>query len=165
MQLAKDTFYVTLRNAITFLNPSRSMVIRGVVRPGVLVEENELESAVVPADAFCLRWMDAGLDTRGALTLLIKLRCEIHYETAGSTTASGMDRGRALAEMDRELVMALCGEIQSTPKMDFSTGLAAPSGTRIFWSDPVFSSASVAGDRLKRSAAVEVWSYEEAGEL
>jgi hypothetical protein len=32
------------------------MVLRGVTRPGVLVEENELASAYQPVDAFCLRW-------------------------------------------------------------------------------------------------------------
>ena len=42
MQSAKDTFYVTLRDRLAALNPARTVVVRGMVRPGVLVEENEL---------------------------------------------------------------------------------------------------------------------------
>ena len=45
MQNAKDTFYVTLRDRLAAVNPARTMVLRGVTRPGVLVEENELASA------------------------------------------------------------------------------------------------------------------------
>ena len=56
MQNAKDTFYVTLRDRLAALNPARTMVVRGVTRPGVLVEENELVSAYEPVDVFCLRW-------------------------------------------------------------------------------------------------------------
>jgi hypothetical protein len=42
MQRAKDTFYITLRDRIAALNPARTVLVRGVVRPAVLVEENEL---------------------------------------------------------------------------------------------------------------------------
>ena len=42
MQNAKDTFYEVLRSRLVALNPERTIVLRGVMRPGVLVEENEL---------------------------------------------------------------------------------------------------------------------------
>ena len=45
MQNAKDTFYVTLRDRLAAVNPARTMLVRGVIRPGLLVEENELASA------------------------------------------------------------------------------------------------------------------------
>jgi hypothetical protein len=45
MQNARDTFYVRLRDRLAAVNPARTMVLRGVTRPGVLVEENELASA------------------------------------------------------------------------------------------------------------------------
>ena len=51
MQNAKDTFYELLRGRLAALNPDRTVVVRGVVRPGVLVEENELVSTVNPAAA------------------------------------------------------------------------------------------------------------------
>ena len=46
MQNAKDTFYVTLQSRLAALNPARTIVVRGVVRPGTLVEENELPIGV-----------------------------------------------------------------------------------------------------------------------
>ena len=48
MQNAKDTFYVTLQGRLAALNPARTIVVRGVVRPGTLVDENELPSAWFP---------------------------------------------------------------------------------------------------------------------
>ncbi len=52
MQNAKDTFYVTLQARLAALNPARTMVLRGVTRPGVQVEENELTTAYDPTDVF-----------------------------------------------------------------------------------------------------------------
>ena len=55
MQNAKDTFYLTLQGRLAVLNPARTMVVRGVLRPGTLVDENELPTAFVPLDAFRLQ--------------------------------------------------------------------------------------------------------------
>ncbi len=52
MQNAKDTFYEMLRSRLVALNPERTIVLRGVVRPGVLVEENELLSSTMLPDCF-----------------------------------------------------------------------------------------------------------------
>jgi len=41
MENAKDTFYITLRNRLTSVNPNRTMLLRAVRRPGILVEEAE----------------------------------------------------------------------------------------------------------------------------
>jgi hypothetical protein len=38
MQNARDTFYVALRDRLAAVNPARTMVVRSVVRPGLLVE-------------------------------------------------------------------------------------------------------------------------------
>ena len=59
MQNAKDTFYEMLRGRLAALNPGRTIVLRGVVRPGVLVEENELVSTVVLPDCFRVNWTQA----------------------------------------------------------------------------------------------------------
>ena len=56
MENAKDTFYVALRNRLAVLNPNRTMLLRGVQRPGILVEEAEAVVAMLPADVFVLRW-------------------------------------------------------------------------------------------------------------
>ena len=67
MQNAKDTFYVTLRDRLAAVNPARTMVLRGVTRPGVLVEENELASACGPVNVFCLRWTGLSVDAQGGV--------------------------------------------------------------------------------------------------
>ena len=163
MQRAKDTFYVALRDGVAAANPQRTTVVRGVLRPGVLVEENELPAAVPAADVFRLRWTELAVDTDGTVPMA-KLRCEVVYETAGTAAMSGMDRGRLLAAMDAELMTVLAGETQSAAKMDFSAGTPLPDGTRIFWSDPEFAAVTTAGERLSRVAVVDVWSVEGAGE-
>lgn len=163
MQRAKDTFYVMLRDGVQAANPQRTTVVRGVSRPGVLVEENELPMVVAAADVFRLRWTELAVDAGGTMPLA-KLRCEIVYETAGSAGMSGMDRGRLLAAMDAELVTVLAGETQSAAKMDFSEGSPVPDGTRIFWSDPEFRAAATIAECLGRVATVDVWSVEGAGE-
>ena len=66
VQNAKDTFYEVMRSRVVALNPERTIVLRGVVRPGVLVEENELLSAVVLPDCFRLRWSVAQVDADGS---------------------------------------------------------------------------------------------------
>lgn len=163
MQRAKDTFYVMLRDGVAAVNPQRTTAVRGVLRPAVLVEENELLGGVACTEAFRLRWTELSVDPSGTVPMA-KLRCEIRYETTGTATVGGMDRGRALAAMDGELRTVLSGEIQSAAKMDFSGATPVPEGTRIFWSDPVFGAVAAAVDRLGRVAAVEVWSVEGVGE-
>lgn len=163
MQRAKDTFYVVLRDGVAAANPQRTTVVRGVPRPGVLVEENELPVAVAAADVFRLRWTELAVDAAGTVPMA-KLRCEVVYETAGTTAMSGMDRGRLLSAMDAELVTVLAGGTQAAAKMDFSEGTPVPDGTRIFWSDPAFAAATMTGERLGRVARVDVWSLEGAGE-
>src|SRR5277367_184509 len=139
MQNARDTFYVTLRDRLSAVNPARTMVLRGVMRPGVLVEENELASATVPVNAFCLQWAGLGVDTQGALPLATMV-CEIRYATDGDSGNGGMDRGRLLSGMDAELVASVSASPQSTTKMNY-VGSAGGSGlppvamaTNVFWS-------------------------------
>lgn len=162
MQNAKDTFYVMLQSRLAALNPSRTMVVRGVVRPGILVEENELASASIPPDAFRLQWIGMRVDSAGPLPL-VAMECAIRYATDGSTGSGGMDRGRLLAAMDAELASALRAEPRAVPKQNFAA--ATSTGTNVFWVDPVFGAVSAKGERLERTVTVEVFAYEEAGEL
>lgn len=157
MQRTKDTFYVMLRNGVAAANAQRTVAIRGVLRPAVLVEENELQTATPEAEVFRLRWTDFAVDRSGTVPLA-RLRGEIRYATAGTAELNGLDRGRVLSAMDWELRFALSGDVQSTPKMDFSGATPQPDGTRIFWGDPEFGAATSEGDRLARVAVVEVWS-------
>jgi hypothetical protein len=164
MQNAKDTFYTTLQARLAAVNPSRTMVVRGVTRPAVLVEENELPSDTVPVDAFRLRWTGMKLDTQAALPL-VAMACEIRYATDGNAGNGGMDRGRLLAAMDAELATALAMPPRSVAKMSYTTAPPATLGTKVFWGEATFAATVVTDERLERVATVEVFCYQEAGEL
>lgn len=168
MQNTKDTFYETLRNRLAALNPDRTIVIRGVTRPGTLVEENELVTTTDVPDCFRLRWRPAVVDAKGALPM-IALQCEIAYETAGSALNSGMDRGRALAAMDGELLAALNESPQTIVKTNYAGlafGRAATTmSTSLWWGGVAFGATTIKDDRLARIATVDVMSFEETGEL
>ena len=62
MQNAKDSFYMALRTRLAALNPERTILLRGAVRPGILVEEAEAPFASCPSDVFVLRWLGLGVD-------------------------------------------------------------------------------------------------------
>jgi hypothetical protein len=168
MQNAKDTFYTTLQARLAALNPARQIVVRGVLRPGTLVDENELPSAWTPVDAFRMHWTTLQVTSASPLPW-IAMECVIQYATDGSAGNGGMDRGRLLAAMDAELAAALSTEPHTVPKMNYSAagGGVAPTtmATNVFWADPLFGAASAVGERLERSAMVQVFSYQEAGEL
>jgi hypothetical protein len=168
MQNAKDTFYTTLQSRLAVLNPARQIVVRSVLRPGTLVDENELPSAWTPVDAFRLHWTTLQVTSASPLPW-VAMECVIQYATDGSSGNGGMDRGRLLAAMDAELAAALSAEPHTVPKLNYTAAGAgvAPTtmSTNVFWADPLFGAASVVGERLERNAMVQVFSYQEAGEL
>ena len=92
LQGMKDTFYAALRDRVAANNAGRTVVVRGVVRPGVVVVENELPGAAVDGialvECFCLRWTSVKVETG-----LARLGCEIRYATDGVSGSGGMDRG------------------------------------------------------------------------
>lgn len=161
MQNAKDTFYIALRSRLTTVNPARTMTLRGIVRPGILVEEAEAPMAQLPLDAFVLRWTKLAADTQ-LPSILAQLTCEIHYATAGTQGNSGLDRGRALEEMDYELLQMLCPS--STVKMNYTETPAEQMGTSIFWSPATFAAGVTTRERVGRVATVEVFTFQEQGE-
>jgi hypothetical protein len=168
MQNAKDTFYLTLQSRLAVLNPARTIVVRSVIRPGTLVDENELPTASVPLDTFCLQWTKLQVNSAAPLPW-VSMECAIHYATDGSSGSGGMDRGRLLAAMDAELSAALSAEPHTVPKMNYASagsgGAPVAMATNVFWADPMFDPASTTGERLERAATVQVFAYQEAGEL
>jgi len=168
VQMAKDTFYATLCSRVAAGNPARTVVIRDLLRPGVVVVENELPGVAVdgiaPADAFCLRWTTLTVGTHAALPLITQT-CEIRYATDGTEGLAGMDRGRSLAEMDAELVLAVTAWPQSASTLavaEIAGGGASTetaTGTNVFWGDVLFKPAVMRGERMERTAEVEVFSY------
>ncbi len=168
MQNAKDTFYMTFLSRIATLNPARTSVIRGITRPGVLVEENELTTAAVLPDVFRLRWVGSAIEPTSAMPLL-RMQCEIHYGTDGNPGNGGMDRGRLLAAMDAELMTAIEASPRHALKMSYASAAQdqppVAMATNIFWGELMFGDMKMEGERLQRVARVEVFSYQEAGEL
>jgi hypothetical protein len=168
MQKAKDTFYLMLQARLAALNPARVIVLRGQLRPGIVVEENETPTAQLTHDMFRLSWTALSIDRSGALPLA-SMQCEIRYATDGASAAAGMDRGRMMAGMDAELNAALSAEPHNSPKLDCTATDSGSSplamATNIFWDAPVFSPLNSTRERLERVASLNVFAYQEAGEL
>src|SRR5579871_4141631 len=161
MQNAKDSFYMALRSRLAALNPERTILLRGALRPGILVEEAEAPFSQLPADVFVLRWLGLGSDVN-LDTSMIAAECEITYQTCGCQSFGGLDRGRAMSAMDEELLSML--RPFSTPKLSYTATPPAPLLTQVFWDEPGFGPVVTQRDRLGRSVKVMVYSYQEQGE-
>ena len=156
MQNAKDSFYMALRIRLAAINPERTVLIRGAMRPGILVEEAEAPFAQLPTDVYVLRWQALGVDA-DLVSTMNAIECEILYSTCGTQAFGGLDRGRLLAAMDDEVVAML--QPYHTPKVNYAVQPAVTMQTQVFWDEPAFSTITVQRDRLSRSARVTVYSY------
>lgn len=161
MQNAKDSFYMALRTRLCGVNPERTCLMRGAVRPGILVEEAEAPLSQIPNDVFVLRWTGMGVDLDLA-TAMMAAQCEILYATCGTQSFGGLDRGRALSRMDEELLAIL--QPFATPKLNYEATPPAALLTQVFWDEPVFAPAVTQRDLLSRTVAVTMYSYQEPGE-
>jgi hypothetical protein len=88
--------------------------------------------------------------------------CEIVYQTCGTQSFGGLDRGRSLSAMDEELLAIL--QPFYTPKLNYTAQPPVVTLTGIFWDEPSLAPIVVQRDRLTRSAKVIVYSYQEQGE-
>jgi hypothetical protein len=161
MQYAKDSFYFALRNRLATINPSRVIQVRSIERPAILVDDAESPASQPPEDTFLLRW--SALTAGGSIALRLDcMSCQILYRTGGTQLKSGLDRGRALTEMDKELQLMLMPS--STTKVNYTTTPATPMSTNVFWSTASFAPVVVAREQLERTASVQVFSFFEPGE-
>ena len=161
MQNAKDSFYMALRTRLAAINPERTILLRGTLRPGILVEEAEAHFAQLPSDVYVLRWVSLGMDL-DLPTTMTATQCEIQYTTCGTQSFGGLDRGRALSRMDEEILAIL--QPFFVPKMNYQVTPPAQLLTSVFWDEPAFSPLVTQRERLSRTATVMVYSYEEQGE-
>jgi hypothetical protein len=161
MQNAKDSFYMALRTRLTTINPERTILLRGAVRPGILVEEAEAPFSQLPNDVFVLRWIGLGVNLDLG-SMMVTEQCEIIYQTCGTQSFGGLDRGRSLSEMDEELAAML--QPFHTPKLNYISTPPIAMLTQAFWDEPGFGSIAIQRDRLSRTANVTVYSYQEQGE-
>ncbi len=161
MQNAKDSFYMTLRTRLAVVNPERTILLRGAVRPGILAEEAEAPFSQLPNDVFILRWLGLGVDFDLGSTMAAE-QCEVIYQSCGTQSFGGLDRGRSLSEMDEELT-ALVQPLYA-PKLNYTTTPPAAMLTNVFWDEPGFGPIVTLRDQLSRSAKLMVYSYQEQGE-
>jgi hypothetical protein len=152
---------MTLRARLATINPERTILVRGAVRPGILVEEAEAPFNQLPNDVFVLRWLGLGVDMDLSATMAAA-ECEILYQTCGTQSFGGLDRGRALSQMDEELVAMLTPFY--TPKLNYTATPPAAMLTQVFWDEPGLTPIVTQRDRLSRSAKTMVYSYQEQGE-
>jgi len=161
MQNAKDSFYMALRSRLMSVNPERTILLRGAVRPGILVEEAEASVGQLPTDVFVLRWLGLGVDLDLGTTMVAE-QCEIVYQTCGTQSFGGLDRGRVLSGMDEELAAML--QPFHTKKLNYSSTPPVAMLTSVFWDEPGFAPVVIQRDKLSRTASVTVYSYQEQGE-
>ena len=161
MQNAKDSFYMALRTRLNAINPERTILLRGAVRPGILVEEAEAPFSQLPNDVFVLRWLGLAVDMDLVSTMTGE-QCEVVYQTCGTQSFGGLDRGRALSAMDEELMAMVQPFLHR--KAELRDYAAAAMLTQVFWDEPVFSPIVTQRDRLSRSATMLIYSYQEQGE-
>jgi hypothetical protein len=161
MQNAKDSFYMGLRTRLTAINPQRTILVRGTVRPGILVEEAEAPFSQLPADVFILRWLGLAVDA-DLCSPMAAAECEIVYQTCGTQSFGGLDRGRLFSQMDSELTSILSP--YRTAKFNYAITPPAAMLTQVFWDEPTIAPIVAQRDRLTRSAKVMVYSYQEQGE-
>ena len=173
MQYTKDSFYMALLERLVSLNPAQTVTVNGTTRPAIIVAENEQVVPVVPLpDAFYIEWGAAQLVERQVDSrALFAMECVITYHTFG-TVQSGVDRGRALAALDMEL-MSIC-QPPWTAKQDFTQTPSVNLGTDIFWTQPALGKVAgseamkneglprgTEGVRLERSATLKVFFFSE----
>jgi hypothetical protein len=136
MQCAKDSFYVALRDRLARLNPTRTICIRGITRPAVLVIENEMPTAaLIPERVFVISWgtTKVSKEFAGSDRPLTGLECSITYGTSGSGE-DGIDRGRLLTTLDSELIQICTPPF--TEKRDYTNPDSASLGGNVFWTAP-----------------------------
>ncbi len=161
MQAAKDSFYMALCARLQQVNPQRTVVIEGEVRPGLLVAENEPAVCSQPAEAFCLEWGETRPVSESPLVAsrLMSAELTIRYRTGGSNNGE-CDRGRSLTTMDAEL-LAICTPSQAA-KMDYTQTAPAALGSNVFWKSPALGAAEQTASLLGRSATTTVYFYPES---
>ena len=161
MQFAKDSFYAALRDRLATLDPARTIVVAGRMRPAVLVDENEPANSAPPLpNAFHLAWgvPEIVKGAEAARRPLMKIDCTIAYRIAGAQSGS-VDRGRALAKLDSELLRLTAPP--RTPKRDQTYIPPAELGSTVFWGLPEFGAVESAHDELRRQARLAVFFFSE----
>jgi hypothetical protein len=164
MQAAKDTFYRTLQARLAAVNPARTIVVDGAARPAILVAENEpYPPPRLFFHTFYIHWLGAPA-VRGLTSLVAprySLLAQVEYFVQGTSSLQRpfADRGRLMAQLDRELLEILFPGFAE--KRDHSVAPPAPLGGHLHWRwTPDFRTVVEGeGSILRRLATVSVSFY------
>ncbi len=166
MQAAKDTFFRTLQTRLAGVNPARNITVDGVVRPAILVVENEqYPPPKLFFHTFYIHWLGAPAvrGFRRTLAPRYELSAQIEYFVQGTSPLKRpfADRGRLMAQLDRELTEILFPGFAE--KRNHSVTPAASLGSTLHWTwTPDFRSvAESEGSVLRRLATVSVSFFQE----
>ena len=162
MQATKDSFYLTLRGRLAQAYPARTIAMSGATRPAIVVVENEAPSVTARQhDAFYMEWGEASA-VLPAISTLMAMTCAISYASAGTEQNGGLDRGRALAELESEL-LAICSP-RSARKCDYSGLSPVDLGSAIFWTNPGFRATKANPNCVAGEATLKVYFYPEVNQ-
>jgi hypothetical protein len=159
MQAAKDSFFRALQSRLVMMNPARTITVDGVVRPAILVVENEpYPPPKLFFNTFYIHWLGAPAvrEFFGTLAPRYSLAAQLEYFVQGTATLQRTfaDRGRLLAQMDLELIEILFPG--STEKLDHSVVPPAALGSRVLWRWTPTLQTFAEGGVLRRVATVNV---------
>ncbi len=165
MQAAKDSFFRALQSRLAAVNPARTISLDGVVRPAVLVVENEpYPPPKLFFNTFYVHWLGAPVvrEFFGTLAPRYSLTAQLEYFVQGTPTLQRpfADRGRLLAQLDRELIEILFPG--STEKMDHSIVPPVPLGSNLMWQWTPSFQTFADGGVLRRLTTVNVSFFLEA---
>ena len=162
MQATKDSFYVTMRDRLAQAYPDRTITVSGITRPAIVVVENDKPSVTARQhDAFYSGWPDAW-PVQPAISNLMAIVCSVSYASAGSEQNGGLDRGRAAAELESEL-LAICSP-RAVRKSDWTGTDSSDLGSSIFWTVPTFRAAESSASCVAREPSVTVYFYPEVNQ-
>lgn len=167
MQAAKDSFFRALQARLAVVNPARTIVLDGAVRPALLVAENEpYPPAKLFFDTFYIHWLGAPAvqEFRSAATPRYELLAQLEYFVRGTPGLQRpfADRGRILGELDWELLAMLSPGFAA--KMDHSQSPPIALGSSVHWgtTPDLRTVVESEGAVLRRLATVSVSFYLEA---
>lgn len=159
MQAAKDTFLKTMAARLAVVNPARTVMLDGALRPAVIALENETPSpANAELETFLLSWEGAGRVSPDALLMYVD--CKLSYGSQGTEAMMRSDRGRIVTAMDCEL-LRMCAPRRAA-KCDYTQTPPYALGTSIFWTVPLMETPSEVNGVLLRTATIRLFFFLEA---
>ncbi|HEV8383272.1 MAG TPA: hypothetical protein VGQ11_00260 [Candidatus Acidoferrales bacterium] len=159
MQAAKDSFFRALQSRLATVNPTRTITLDGVVRPAILVVENEpYPPPKLFFNTFYIHWLGAPRvrEFSGTLAPRYSLTAQTEYFVQGAASLQRpfADRGRLLAQLDGELIEVLFPG--ATQKMDYSTMPPTDLGSQLLWNWTPGFQTMADGGILRRLTTVNV---------